>query len=646
MQNFITYFFGRHKMVLAVLCLLVLSIRAQQPVSSLDVAAQPKGVDSGSVSKNNQVRSDSGRIRLIFSDYIVGRENTDFVVFVGNVCFRRDSMYMYCDSLYLYNKKNMVDAFGNVRMEQGDTLFVYGDVLYYDGDTQLARMRENVRMINREVTLYTDSLNYDQRINVGYYFDGGRIVDAQNELTSVYGQYSPDTKDAIFQKEVVLTNNRFVLHSDTLEYNTTTKIADILGPSTITSDSNIIYSDLGWYDTQKNTSTLYDRSTIVSKERVLTGDTIYYDRNNGYGEVFGNMFLNDTVRKVIMTGQYGFYNEKTEYAFTTDEAMAIEYSGVDSLFLHGDTLKSYNDTIPKSALKRDLTLKSKIIARADTAVALADSLSAAIGDSLPRAGANEAVIIETAVPVVNGDSASLALAKISVLKDSIPDSVKIEPPVSLAQKISEDTVTRLLEAYHNVRFFRNQSQGVCDSMVFVMADSVLSMYKDPILWNQSYQIVGNVIDIYLAGEAIDWVHLPETAFAIQEKEEDFYDQMKGKEMKVFFDKGEARQINVIGNVETIFYPLEKDSSILYQNKSLSSSLTLILENQRMKELKFYVKPDMVLTPSDQIKSDMLHLKGFKWFSEIRPKSKQDIFRKVSKKDEDKDTQKNRFLLDE
>lgn len=652
MQSFVTYFFCRHKTVLAVLCLLVLSIGVQRPVQASGfIGNEVIAADTGDVRDEALVRSDSGRVKLVYADSLLRRENREYLIFKGNVCFRRDSMFMYCDSLYFYNKRNMFDAFGNVRMEQGDTLFVYGDILYYNGDTQLARLRENVRMVNRDVTLYTDSLNYDQQINIGYYFEGGRIVDTQNELTSIYGQYSPDTKDAIFQESVVLTNDRFVLSSDTLEYNTATKIADIIGPSTITSDSNVIYSDLGWYDTQKNTSTLYNQSTIVSKERSLTGDTIYYDRNSGYGEVFGNMFLDDTIRKVIMIGQYGFYNEKTEYAFVTDSAMAIEYSGVDSLFLHGDTLKSYNDTILKSSLKRDFTLKNKIQKQIDAAVVMTDSLAVALGDTL----SGDANVSDVSENIVTQNVADSVVAHVSENMIRFPaDTIASGQFDSLAQmsvlpsfkEVSQDTVTRLLEAYHNVRFFRNQSQGVCDSMVFVMVDSVLTMYKDPILWNANYQLFGNVIDVYLSNENIDWVHLPESAFGAQEKDTVSYDQMKGKEMKVFFQNGEARQIDVIGNVETIFYPLEKDSSILYQNRSQSSSLSMILEKQRMKQIKFYKKPDMLLTPADQVKSDMRYLKEFKWFAEIRPKDKWDIFRKISKKAEDRDSRENRFLLDE
>lgn len=183
----------------------------------------------------------------------------DAQVLNGDVCFRHDSSYMYCDSAYFFEKTNSLEAFSNVRMEQGDTLFVYGDYLFYDGNAQIAYLRNNVRMENRQVTLFTDSLNYERIANIGYYFDGGLIVDSLNELSSFYGQYSPATKLAIFNDSVRLENPNFTLYSDTLHYNTDTKLSTILGPSVIVSDSGVIHSSLGWYNTIDNTAMLLDR---------------------------------------------------------------------------------------------------------------------------------------------------------------------------------------------------------------------------------------------------------------------------------------------------------------------------------------------------------------------------------------------------
>ena len=266
--------------------------------------------------------------------------NPDIHIMRGNVRFRHDSTFLYCDSSYFYEKDNSLEAFGNVRIEQGDTLFIYGNYSIYDGNLNLAKMRENVRMENRDVTLFTDFLDYDRNRNLGYFFDGGMLVDSINELTSIYGQYSPDTKMAFFKDSVTLTNPQFVLTSDTLNYNTEDRVAIIVSPTMVVSDSGTIYSSHGIYNTLTDESTLYDRSIVVSndKTKTMTADTLLYNRASGFGEAFGNMVLNDTVKKIILMGDYGYYDELTNFAFATDSAQVIEYSQADSLFAHADTI--------------------------------------------------------------------------------------------------------------------------------------------------------------------------------------------------------------------------------------------------------------------------------------------------------------------
>ena len=301
--------------------------------------------ESNPADTSSQQNTNREKVYLLHADSLTfdAQMSADYKVLHGNVQFRKDSMYMYCDSAYFYEQNNSLDAFGNVRMEQGDTLFIYGDVLYYDGKEELAELRNNVQLINRNVTLYTDSLNYDMADNLGYYFVGGSIVDDKNELVSVYGEYSPSTKDARFNYEVVLTNADYIIYSDTLTYNTDSKMSYLFGPSTIVSDDNLIKTTLGWYDTANDLAMLLDRSQLIGDHRMLSGDTLYYDRNNGLGEAFGNMFMIDSTQSVIMEGQYGFYNEKTDYTFATDSARVMEFSRQDTLYMHADTLMSFYD---------------------------------------------------------------------------------------------------------------------------------------------------------------------------------------------------------------------------------------------------------------------------------------------------------------
>lgn len=163
----------------------------------------------------------------------------------------------------------------------------------------------------------TDSLNYDRIYNLGYYFDGGTLMDEENVLTSEWGEYSPATKISVFNYDVKLVNPKFTLTSDTLRYSTATKIANILGPSDIVSDANHIYSELGFYNTQIGQAELLDRSVLTNEGKRLTGDSLFYDRVKGYGEAFDNVIMTDTVNKNMLTGDYCYYNELTKYAFAT-----------------------------------------------------------------------------------------------------------------------------------------------------------------------------------------------------------------------------------------------------------------------------------------------------------------------------------------
>ncbi|PXV67999.1 OstA-like protein [Dysgonomonas alginatilytica] len=326
--------------IAAILCLLVLYTSAQAWVQQ-QKPQHPITPQTAASAANKKV------IQLIQAETLNKRIGFDPQILIDNVVMYHDGAFMYCDSAYLDEATNQFEAFGTVRVEQGDTLFLYGSYLQYDGNTQLLRVRNNVRLVNRDVTLFTDSLDYDRLNNIGYYFDGGMLVDSLNELTSYWGQYEPSKQLALFRDSVKLTNPKFVMFTDTLLYNTNNKVATILGPTRIESDSATIYSTRGWYDTTNELSLLLDQSRIINKEgnRILIGDSISYHKKDGYGEVFGNMFLQDTIKKIILTGNYGYYNEITNYAMATDSARAIEYSQPDSLFLHADTLKLITDSI-------------------------------------------------------------------------------------------------------------------------------------------------------------------------------------------------------------------------------------------------------------------------------------------------------------
>lgn len=296
---------------------------------------------------NNSIKK-TGKQTLIYlerSDLVrFDNENLpDIQVLIGNVVLRHDDVFLYCDSAHMNQNTNSFKAFGNIKIEQGDSIEIYSKRLNYNGNTRIGHLFHDVKMINGEVTLYTDTLIYDRDRNLGYYKCGGKLIDSLNTLTSKHGYYYSDTKLAEFRYDVVGFNNNSTIKSDTLTYNTETKISTILGPTHIFhSDSTIIYSELGWYNSDNDKSKLLKKSHINhGNGKSLAGDTIFYDKRIGIGEAFNNVALTDTIKKINLYGHYGYYREEGEIGIITDSAMAVEYSQKDTTYIHGDTLFSY-----------------------------------------------------------------------------------------------------------------------------------------------------------------------------------------------------------------------------------------------------------------------------------------------------------------
>ena len=269
-------------------------------------------------------KKEKATILIEYADFLEGAEERlgkNVQALRGNVKMRHRDIRMFCDSAVLHRDSNKVEAFGSIHIIQSDTVHLYGDRLHYNGNTSMAQMRDNVRLVNEDVVLTTHHLDYDRRENVAYYFNGGTIADTTNELSSREGYYYPRSGEVNFKDSVILENPDYTMYSDTLKYFTQTEVVEIVGPTNIISDENHIYSELGFYDTRNDEARLLKNNFVDGGEQKLSGDTIYYDRKNGMGEVFSSMALEDTANNVIITGDYGYYNEQTEKALATRRAV-------------------------------------------------------------------------------------------------------------------------------------------------------------------------------------------------------------------------------------------------------------------------------------------------------------------------------------
>lgn len=487
----------------------------------------------------------------------------DAQILRGNVCFRHDSALMYCDSAYFFQKENSLHAFGRVHLIQGDSVEGFGDVLYYNGNTKIARFRRNVRLLHDGAELKTDSLNYNRQRNIAYYFSGGTIQDSLNTLSSQWGQYTPDNDQALFKGKVELVNPKFVLTCDTLCYNTSSYQADLVSPTEIIYEKETrIYSSNGWYNTQTELSMLLDRSRIVHDDGMsLTGDTIYYDKQAGHGKVLGQMQSVDSTHQMTLYGNKGEVWERSNSGYATDSAMLVEWSDSTMYsYMHADTM--FTEELPY----RKLVVEQK-----------------------------DSVLID------------------SVWVLPAPDSTWI------------DTTYIRIRAYYGVRAYREDIQLVCDSIHYDGRDSVATLCGSPVCWNEQNQLSADTVVMYIENGTLDHMHGKGNATAIKREGEDVYNQLAGKEMYAYLREGDVYLVDVQGNAETVFYPQEEDGTYLGVNRTQSSYVKLYLEDRLIHHVVFTSSTTGVMTPMSQATDEDKYLTTFFWAEQERPWKPGDIF---------------------
>lgn len=667
-------------------------------------------------------------IHLLHANTLSKTADSERQTLRGNVKFRQEGCYMYCDSAYFYQSTNSMSAFGNVRMEQGDTLFLYCDSLDYNGDTMYGQLYDNVHMVHRSkktksnTHLYTDYLTYDREIEEAQYPETGVMVDSLVHLRSQIGWYYPNSQEAFFQFDVQgrvyerdsawhaiggmpphvydpddkkLTPTHY-LYSDTLRYNFEQRLATVLGPSRILKDSTEIHTRRGYFNTDTNEATLYRRSYITAPGRYAIADTMYYDSKKNWGEARGNIHAIDSTDYMSVMGDYGFYIDNDsipQSGFITGHALAMEYSNGDTLYLHADTLRAYS-VINVLAKSDTIYFEDENIApvapEEPKVEAVEETVAALVSDSIPP-------LPMDSIPPLPMDSIPVQMDSVSVpaiLPDSLPalqtdsvpaiqvDSVPVvEEPVAEKSAKKKDKnekagkkgktkepqrrikaiipakndTLRFMQAYHGVRYYRSDLQGVCDSLIYSVKDTLATFVGNPVMWNNQYQITGDTIKAIVLKGGIKRAMIHPNAFLTQSHDESLtvdmdtltererekiridtlhYDQISGNDLVCFFDDGKIREMDMSGNVQIIYYPEEKDKSMIGLNQMVGNYLKVWFQDQKMEKLLLWPNVIGSLTPIQLVTDDILYLDGFRWMSYLRPKSPLDVLRGIHMKEED------------
>ena len=450
----------------------------------------------------------------------------------GNVQLKHQEVILSCDSALVYDNSNVVEAYSNVELNQGDTLFLYGDFIRYDGDARKALVVGNVRLMDQRSRLTTDRLEVDLNTNIGYYLTGGVIEDDSTRIESVRGYYHSDSKNYYFKDSVHITTPQYEIFSDSMIYNTETDLTRFSGPTHIVGDSMDIYCEGGWYNRQQETFRFEKNASISTPERTVRGDTIFYERRTGFGRVTGHAVMIDTTRKVILSGAQAVYQSDPERTLMTGRALFRQYDpNGDTLYLHADTLRSFMDTAGK----------------------------------------------------------------------------------------------RVMTAYYGVRIFRKDLQGVCDSLAYSFADSVIRMFVQPVIWSGENQLSSDDMELFTKDEMMDHFEMHGNAMIISRYDSIRFNQIKGKKMFGYFRENELYRIDVNGNGESIYYP-EDQGKLIGMNRAECSNIIIFVEERKIKKIKLLKSPTGTLSPPPEGFSEDQRLKGFKWLSGERPAGPWDVFR--------------------
>lgn len=613
-------------------------------------------------------------IRLVGSDMgtFIMEQDVTLNVITGNVVFEHQGDRLYADSARLNMTKNVVHAYGNVKVVQSDGTLAYADRMYYDGNSKNVELIGKVELISQSDFLWSERIDYNLGTKIGKYNTGGTLQSGSTIIESRAATYYGKTDDARFKGDVNVLDPEYEVVSSDLNYNTKSRIVTFYGPSIINNDSSTLYTSSGTYDSEQEVAIFRKRSSIISGSQYMEADSMYYDRKTGLGVGTGNVLVMDTVRNSTMYCQLATVNELTKQVMATIRPYAELVRDGDTTYVKADTFF----TEPKSNLlrfKTPITAQDSLLQALDilyrdlgTGILLDSNLVQQLdslhentlelidNDSLFDFRTPQDSLMEIEVPT---DTFPQISAAEQVLIDSlemlaVADSLDIELDLSEAENWAEDEVDvanepsyiapqkdedpRYFIAYRNVLVYSDSFQARADSMSYSQEDSLMQFHKKPVLWARDAQITGDVIIALVDTNEIRWVRIPKNGIIINQStkaNEVMFDQIQGNVIWAYFSNNETDSIVAMGNAETIYYITDEDDA--YMGVSEASAANLRIDfytdssgRRAIKQITFYRDANRKTTPMRQSKPESLRLNRFQWRNDERVHSLEDFFKEV------------------
>lgn len=582
------------KRYITISCLLLASMAFAQPGKKVTPTAdkdtsKPKGI------------TQENFLYILAADkqYLQKSDTNQLVSYAGHVKVRQGKTLFYADSAIINPVANTLESFGNVHINDSDSVHIYSQYLRYMGIEKKALLTKKVRLTDKKSTLTTENLTYDVNLKLGTYLYGGKVVNKKTTLTSTEGNYYGDTKDIYFYKNVLLVQPDGTIKTDSLQYNTTTEVSTFISPTLIKDKKGLtIKTREGFYDIKKKIANLYKRSIIEDSTFSITADEIAIDSLNGLSEFRGNAVYRskDKEQGFDMIANNIKTNNKRSTILATQIPLLIIKQGSDSIFITADTLFSGRVI--------DL-LKTKKVPNVRPV-----PVDTSLKKEMTKAAIKDTTKTTAAKPVLKkGNSKTIA--------DSV--KLKLEPPV--------DSTLKYFEAYNHVKIFSDSLQAVGDSLFFSGQDSVFRLFDNPILWAQENQISGDTIYLFLKNKKPERLYVFENALSISKVDSStYFNQVRGNSINALFDStGQVHFLTAKGSAENIYYAQDEQKRFVGVNKNSADLIEINFLEGKPKRVKFINNLEGNLLPMrGKTNHDELKLKSFNWQDKLRPKSKFDI----------------------
>ena len=565
----------------------------------------------------------------------------------GNVILKEGLTLFYCDSAIINKETNVLEAFGNIHINQNDSINTYSQYLKYIGKDRIAFLKKEVRLTDKKGTLYTQELEYNLATSIGKYKNGGKVVNGKTILTSTEGIYYADTKDIFFKKKVHLIDPKYDIITDTLLYNTQTQISSWNTPTKIKSENGgDIYSSNGTYDLKNGKAYFGNRTIIKDSTRTYVADKSAYDEVTGIAQLEGNAIIKDSVNGYSILGNQ-IYLDKNNNSFlaTRKPVLIFKGEGDDSTYVSADTL--FSGVEKRDSLGRKIEI-SRDTLKADSVIDNSKSLPIKNNNtdniikknSLDSSNRNtDSTIIKNTIPTTNNIlQDSFLIKKVDTLINKITaldssnffidkiDTSQSTIVIPVTETIKKDTAVRYFIAFHNVRIFNDSLQSVADSLYYSSEDSIFRLLKNPIVFSNNSQISGDTIFIYTKNKKAERLYVFDNGIIINKLNIRMYNQIAGRTLNGYFKNGELDYMRAKGlPAESIFYPQDEDSAFIGMNRSKGDLIDLYFKNKEINKVKFVKDVEGTFYPIRQIPEKQRLLNNFLWQEKRRPKNKFELF---------------------